>query len=89
MLAFKQKIILEDVRPVEDADPNLMCMQIDLSHLTKSPIKEQYLSIRSLHVIEHVGFGCYGDKANLVGHIQAIRDLSLRGECSIFNSNFV
>ena len=77
LLAFEQKIILGDVRPVIDADPNISCMQIDLSHLPKSRIKEQYSSISSLHVIEHVGLGRYGDKINPIGHIQAIRHLSL------------
>lgn len=77
LLAFGQTTIIGDVRPVKDNDPNLSSIQIDLSLLPEARSVKQYSSISSLHVVEHVGLGRYGDKVNPVGHIQAIRHLSL------------
>ena len=77
LLSFGQKTILGDVRPLIDNDENLSSIIIDLSILPETAVKTQYLSISSLHVVEHVGLGRYGDKVDPAGHIKAIRHLSL------------
>lgn len=77
LLSFGQKTVLGDVRPLVDNDENLFSIIIDLSILPTTPVKTQYLSISSLHVVEHVGLGRYGDKVDPAGHIKAIQHLSL------------
>ena len=62
-----------DVRPVEFPLPGLSCGGMDL---TKLPIADNSLeSISSMHVIEHIGLGRYGDKLDAQGDIQAAKEL--------------
>ena len=52
-------------------------MILDLSEPLNSDNFSRFSSISSLHVVEHVGLGRYGDKVDPVGHIKAINNLSL------------
>lgn len=62
-----------DVRPLEASVQNLSFRQGSLEAL---PYKENTLpSVSSLHVLEHVGLGRYGDSVNPVGHANAAAEL--------------
>ena len=77
LLAFSQKTVLADVRPIICNEPNLSSVILDLSEPLNSDNFSRFSSISSLHVVEHVGLGRYGDKVDPVGHIKAINNLSL------------
>jgi len=76
LLAFGQRTVLGDVRPIISNDQNLSSICIDLSSQLKVPISQKYDSISSLHVVEHVGLGRYGDRIDPAGHIKAIHNLT-------------
>ncbi len=77
LLAFGQKTVLADVRPIRCNDINLSSVILDLSEPLEPRDFSRFSSISSLHVVEHVGLGRYGDKVDPVGHIKAINNLVL------------
>ena len=78
LLAFGQPTILGDVRPIYGRDENLSSVYFNLGDDLPVGNFEKYNSISSLHVIEHVGLGRYGDNIDPYGHIKAIRNLAAR-----------
>ena len=76
LLSFEQKVILGDVRPLEIDDPNIEFVQLDISLPESGSFGKQYRSISSLHVIEHIGLGRYGDSIDPLGHFKAVQYLS-------------
>ena len=76
LLSFGQKVMLGDVRPLEIDDPNIQFVQLDISLPESGSFGRQYRSISSLHVIEHIGLGRYGDSVDPFGHLKAVKHLS-------------
>lgn len=63
-----------DLRPIDTKLKNLSIVRGDILHL---PYKDNSLqSVSSLHVIEHIGLGRYGDEINPLGTILACNELS-------------
>ena len=81
LLAFGQRTVLGDVRPVVSSDDNLSSIIVDLGSQIGIPLYQKYDSISSLHVIEHVGLGRYGDRIDPAGHIKAIHNLAALLSC--------
>jgi SAM-dependent methyltransferase len=63
-----------DIRPMEQSIPNVLTRQADLmgdvSHLANYAD-----SVSSLHVIEHLGLGRYGDPININGHLIGLENI--------------
>tara|TARA_X000000950_G_C13821996_1_gene622299 strand:- start:296 stop:1123 length:828 start_codon:yes stop_codon:yes gene_type:complete len=78
LLSFNQKIIIGDVRPLNFKDNFLEYRFIDLCNkdLNFDDSNIKYKSVSSLHVIEHIGLGRYGDPIDPLGYINAIRNLA-------------
>ena len=63
-----------DFRPIDPGLSNLACTEGDILDL---PFPDNSLkSISSLHVIEHIGLGRYGDPLNPMGSFSALKELS-------------
>lgn len=72
LLVFRSVRVI-DVRPGPSPVPGLSFEQGDVTAL---PMEDQTVeSISSLHVIEHIGLGRYGDKIDPLGHLDALREL--------------
>lgn len=78
LLSFNQNIIIGDVRPLDFKDNYLEYKYIDLCANSKRTVNNPtlYSSVSSLHVIEHIGLGRYGDPIDPFGFINAISNLS-------------
>lgn len=62
-----------DLRPISARLPGLRVVRADILHL---PYKSNSLpSVSSLHVIEHIGLGRYGDEIDPDGTKKAIREM--------------
>jgi SAM-dependent methyltransferase len=73
MLAAKMPVTFVDIRPLELRIAQLQPIAGDLLAL---PFRDQSLvSVSSLHVVEHVGLGRYGDELNPSGTQRALREL--------------
>jgi SAM-dependent methyltransferase len=60
-VAASRPIDVLDIRPLEQPPtPNLRFLQGDILHPPK-PLEQQYDLVTSLHALEHVGLGRYGD----------------------------
>jgi len=74
VLSAQLPVVFVDYRPLQVALPGLSCVGGDLMHL---PFADASLnSISSLHVIEHVGLGRYGDPIDAEGSVRATRALA-------------
>lgn len=63
-----------DIRPIPVNIENLEMVKADLLSL---PYKDGEIeSLSSLHVIEHIGLGRYGDAVDNLGHLKACSELS-------------
>ena len=62
-----------DIRPLDVEVEGLKCMCGSILDL--SFVDESISSLSSLHVIEHIGLGRYGDEVNPDGHLQAAAEL--------------
>lgn len=63
-----------DFRPLQVSLPNLRCLA---GNITALPYDDGTLdSVSSLHVVEHVGLGRYGDLLDVEGSIKALAELS-------------
>jgi hypothetical protein len=72
-VATFRKIEVMDIRPVTSKIPNVEFVQADiLSHRSE----KRYEIVTSLHVIEHIGLGRYGDAIDPNGHRKAFLKLS-------------
>lgn len=75
LLSFEQNIIIGDIRPLSYRHPRLEFCSIDLSKPIPSAFCGAFDSVSSLHAVEHVGLGRYGDRIDPEGHITAIGNL--------------
>jgi hypothetical protein len=64
-----------DIRPITKTVPNIVFRQGDLLQPDSFPC-EACDSLSSLHVIEHVGLGRYGDRIEPAGWRMALRNLA-------------
>jgi hypothetical protein len=72
LLAFREVTVL-DVRPLGGIHPDLHFVHADVTSL---PQEDRSLeSVSSLHVVEHVGLGRYGDAIDPDGCFVAMREL--------------
>lgn len=72
LLAFRDVTVM-DLRPLDRIDPALHFVRADITSL---PQEDRSLaSVSSLHVIEHVGLGRYGDLIDPNGCFTAMREL--------------
>lgn len=73
-VASYREIEVFDFRPTESNATNIVFKVCDLMRL--DPAMENYCdSISSLHAIEHMGLGRYGDPLNPNGHIDALDNI--------------
>lgn len=74
--------IFFDYRPLNVDLPNLT---IIAANITKLPIESSsQKSVSSMHVIEHIGMGRYGDPIDPQGSYNAVRELA---RCVVINGN--
>lgn len=72
LLIFREVTAI-DLRPLEGIHPNLLFVRGDITSL---PQRDRSLvSLSSLHVVEHIGLGRYGDAIDPSGHLVAMREL--------------
>lgn len=73
-VATFRNIEVFDIRPQENKIKNILFKKIDLTDIR--PDFFNYCdSISSLHVVEHIGLGRYGDKLDYNGHVKAIDNI--------------
>ncbi len=68
------KVIMLDIRPLNNIIPNLSFTQTDATNM-KNIKTGSINSISSLHAIEHFGLGRYGDPIDPLGYKKAINEL--------------
>jgi SAM-dependent methyltransferase len=74
LLAQRIDVTFVDIRPLEAAVPGLRC---ESGSLLALPFADRSIaSLSSLHVIEHVGLGRYGDPLDPEGSHKAARELA-------------
>lgn len=73
-LAVFREIEVMDIRPMTSWDKNIYFKQADLMLLPEELV-DKYVSISSLHAIEHFGLGRYSDPIDANGHIKAINNI--------------
>lgn len=74
LLAQRLKVTFIDIRPLEAVIPGLRCQAGSLLDL---PFPDRSVtSLSSLHVIEHVGLGRYGDRLDPEGSRKAAKELA-------------
>lgn len=72
LLVFRRVNVLD----VRDLDSNVEGLSFHRGDITELPFPDQSVeSISSLHVVEHIGLGRYGDKVDPRGHITAMKEL--------------
>jgi hypothetical protein len=72
-VATSQKISVIDLRPITKEIPNVRYFREDI---LKYRSKEKFEIVTSLHTIEHIGLGRYGDDIDPHGHEKAFASLS-------------
>ena len=75
LLSFEQSTLLGDIRPIEYIHPSLETFVIDITKQLPASLVGFFDSVSSLHAVEHVGLGRYGDDVDPEGHIKATRNL--------------
>lgn len=73
MLSAITKVVFVDIRPLQVTLKNLECRSGSVTNLPF--LTDSLESISSLHVIEHVGLGRYGDPINPLGPEEACAEL--------------
>ena len=73
-VAAFRRIEFYDYRPVHEVIPNMVFRQADITRLDAETVGLAD-SVSSLHVVEHIGLGRYGDDLNPRGHEEAIEAL--------------
>lgn len=75
LISAKINLIFADINLPPVPFPGTTTTRIDLQEMT--PIQfENVNSVSSLHVIEHLGLGKYGDKIDALGHRKVFEDFS-------------
>lgn len=73
LLTLSLPVEFVDLRPLSISIPNLHYKQGNLYSLPYPD--KSLLSLSSLHVVEHVGLGRYGDKLDPAGPVKAMKEL--------------
>ncbi len=73
LLSVNVPVLFVDVRPVDVRLPHFESRSGDLLHLPFAD--NSVMSLSSLHVVEHVGLGRYGDKLDPAGTYKALNEL--------------
>jgi len=71
-VATTHKITFLDIRSLTNTVPNVTFLQGDILSFKS---KVRYELVTSLHVLEHIGLGRYGDTLEPLGHIKAFEKL--------------
>ena len=74
-VASFREIEVCDVRPQRSTARNIRFRQADLSDEGAWPLIDYCDSISSLHAIEHIGLGRYGDPVDYLGHVRALSNI--------------
>ena len=74
LLTFR-KVILLDVRPLNNEIPNLEVILGDAQKELEKSIG-RFDSVSSLHSIEHFGLGRYNDRLEVEGHLNGLKNIS-------------
>jgi hypothetical protein len=74
LLTFR-KVILLDVRPLNNEIPNLEVVLGDAQKELQESIG-RFDSVSSLHSIEHFGLGRYNDRLEVEGHLKGLKNIS-------------
>lgn len=67
-------IVMLDIRPLPFKIQGLEFIQVDCTNMQEIATGS-IPSLSSLHAVEHIGLGRYGDNVDPLGHIQAIKEL--------------
>lgn len=67
-IASSHKVFVVDIRPLEKVIPNVEFIQDDILNYKS---KKRFEIVTSLHTIEHIGLGRYGDPIDPQGHKKA------------------
>jgi hypothetical protein len=71
-VAVFREIEVLDIRPQTSMVKNIIFRQADIMRVPEGDLKECCDSLSSLHAIEHMGLGRYGDPVDAQGHLKAI-----------------
>lgn len=72
-VAASQRIFVIDIRPIQKTIPNIEFVREDILNYKSN---HKFEIVTSLHTIEHIGLGRYGDPIEPDGHIKAFSALS-------------
>jgi len=72
-VASSQKVYVVDIRPIKKAIPNVEFIQDDILNYKS---KKRFEIVTSLHTLEHIGLGRYGDPIDPTGHIKSFAALA-------------
>ena len=72
-VASSQKVFVVDIRPIKKAIPNVEFIQDDILNYKS---KKRFEVVTSLHTLEHIGLGRYGDSIDPIGHIKSFAALA-------------
>ncbi len=73
-LAVYRKVEVMDIRPLNSKIENIVFKQQDIT-IENKELENYCDSISSLHALEHIGLGRYGDNIDAYGHIKAINNI--------------
>jgi SAM-dependent methyltransferase len=68
------RVVMIDIRPLSLAVDDLGFVQADARDLSAIP-SGSVRSLSSLHAVEHIGLGRYGDPVDPAGHLKAVAEL--------------
>lgn len=72
-VASSQRVFVVDIRPLKKVIPNVEFIQDDILSYKS---KKRFEIVTSLHTLEHIGLGRYGDPIDPIGHIKAFAALA-------------
>lgn len=72
-VASSRQLIVIDIRPMNTQIPNVEFIQQDILSIQS---KESFEIVTSLHTLEHIGLGRYGDQIDPQGHTKAFSALA-------------
>jgi hypothetical protein len=72
-VASSQKVFVIDIRPIKKAIPNVEFIKDDILNYKS---KKRFEIVTSLHTLEHIGLGRYGDPIDPIGHIKSFSALA-------------
>jgi hypothetical protein len=74
-VASFRKIDVLDIRQNKNIASRVNFIQLDITKKTPNKFLNKYDSISSLHVVEHIGLGRYGDRIDPNGHFLAFNNM--------------